>query len=237
MNCDHAIALDLVALPPGAFTMGTGPDDRFATDTERPPHAVSIAQRFALGRHPVSVAEFRVYAPAHAPDDASDLPVVNVCWHDAIAFCRWMAGRSGHAYRLPSEAEWEYACRAGTTTPFAPGEDLGPTHANFLHSEAGDRVGPGRRTPSGRHAANGFGLHDLHGNVCEWVQDRWHPDYVGAPADGSPWLGGGDAGRRVIRGGAWDYLPRLLRSGWRDRLPAEDRRDNVGFRVALSLEP
>lgn len=236
MICEPQLAPGLVEIPAGVFMMGETIDDKFATDTERPAHRVVFARPFALGRYPVTVGEYRAFVPAHAPGEDSDLPVVNVSWDDARAFCVWRRGQTGRPHRLPSEAEWEYACRAGTRTPFTSGNDLSLREANFLYSENGERIGVGTRTPVGCYAPNAFGLYDLHGNVCEWVEDAWHPDYAGAPADGSAWLDGGDPARRVIRGGAWDYLPRLLRSAWRDALPCAHRRDNTGFRLALTLD-
>ena len=227
----------LVRISPGVFIMGETTNDKFATDTERPAHRVVIDHIFALGRFPVTVGEFRAFKPDHAPDDDAGWPVVNVSWDDAQAFCAWLQAETGESFRLPSEAEWEYACRAGTRSPFATGDEITTAAANFLYAEDGGRVGAGRRLPVGQRAANPFGLHDLHGNVCEWVEDAWHADYGGAPADGSAWTAGGDPARRVVRGGAWDYLPRLLRSAWRDSLPRAQRRDNTGFRVAATLEP
>lgn len=236
MICEPQLAPGLVEIPAGSFIMGETIDDKFATDTERPAHRVVFARAFALGRHPVTVGEYRSFVPAHAPGEDADLPVVSVSWDDARAFCAWRCGQTGRPYRLPSEAEWEYACRAGTRTPFTSGGDLSLRDANFLYSENGERIGVGVRTPSGCYAPNAFGLYDFHGNVCEWVEDAWHPHYADAPTDGSAWLDGGDPARRVIRGGAWDYLPRLLRSAWRDALPCTQRRDNTGFRLALTLD-
>jgi formylglycine-generating enzyme required for sulfatase activity len=227
----------VVAVPAGAFVMGAAPDDKFATDTERPAHRVAIRREFALGRFPVTVGEYRSFRPDHEAAGTPDLPVTRVSWDDARAFCAWLRHETGAPVRLPSEAEWEYACRAGAATPFATGEDIAPEQANFLYAEDGRRIGPGAPTAPGRYPPNRFGLHDLHGNVCEWVEDAWHAGYAGAPEDGAAWLAGGDPDRRVIRGGAWDYLPRLLRCAWRDALPRDRRRDNVGFRVAWSLEP
>jgi len=226
----------LVTVPPGVFSMGAIAGDKFATDTERPVHRITIAHAFEIGRFPVTVGEFLPYDPARTTDGELGLPVVNVTWDEAEAFCAWLRAETGGRYRLPSEAEWEYTCRAGASTPFATGDHLALGDANFLYAEDGRRVGPGARTAMGRYPPNRFGLHDLHGNVCEWVADIWHPSYAGAPVDGSAWLTGGDAGRRVIRGGAWDYLPRLLRSAWRDSLPRRNHRDNVGFRLARTLE-
>ena len=154
--------------------------------------------------------------------------MAEVSWEDAVAYCSWLSRETRRACRLPTEAEWEYACRAGTRTPFPAGADLTPAHANFLYAENGERIGPGARTRVGTYPANAFGLHDLHGNVCEWVADAWRPGLADAPADLS---------RRVIRGGGWDYLPRLLRSAWRDGLPLTTPRDNLGLRVATSELP
>jgi formylglycine-generating enzyme required for sulfatase activity len=224
-----------VALPLGEFMMGETKHDKFSTDTERPAHRVEFMHRFVLGEFPVTIEQFRLVFPQHAPDEDPSLPVVNVSWDDAVAYCDALAVRTGTPFRLPSEAEWEFACRAGSRLTFSTGSDLKPEQANFLYSESGDKIGRGHRNARGEFPANAFGLYDLHGNVCEWVSDVWHPDYRAAPADGSPWLEGGDYDVRVVRGGAWDYLPRLLRSAWRDGLPRFVRRDNLGFRVAYSL--
>jgi formylglycine-generating enzyme required for sulfatase activity len=217
--------------------MGETDGDKFTTDTERPAHRVAFAYRFALGRFPVTVGEYRAFAPFHAPGEDPDWPVVNVSWDDAQAFCTWLRSVTGQPFRLPSEAEWEYACRAGTRASFVGRGDITPDEANFLYSEDGQHIGPGQRTVVGRYAPNPFGLYDLLGNVCEWVEDVWHCDYAGAPTNGSAWLAvrGGEL-CRTIRGGAWDYLPRLLRSAWRDSLPRTNHRDNTGFRVALTLK-
>lgn len=225
--------LPMVKVPPGAFIMGETAGDKFANDTERPRHRVAISHEFALGVFPVTAGQFREFRPGHSPEDADDLPAVYVSWQDAVDFCRWLAEATGRHYRLPSEAEWEYACRAGAATPFASGGDITTHSANFLYAESGQRIGVGSRTPGGVFPPNRFGFHDMHGNVCEWVADAWHANYDGAPGDGSTWSGQHDD-RRVIRGGAWDYLPRLLRSSWRDWRPMHHRADNIGFRVAMT---
>jgi formylglycine-generating enzyme required for sulfatase activity len=222
----------MLELPAGEFTMGENEGDKFANGTERPAHRVRISA-FALGKFPVTVGEFRKFRENHASDENVDWPVVRVSWHDAIAYCEWLSEKTGRNYRLPSEAEWEFACRAGSRAPFSVGPELSTRDANFLYDENGTRVGLGHRTPVGAFPPNQFGLHDMHGNVCEWAADSWHAQYLGAPADGSAWQTGADS-RRVIRGGAWDYLPRLLRSSWRDWRLAEQHADNIGFRVATS---
>ena len=221
----------MIVLPAGEFIMGESADDKFANNTERPVHRVRFSPGFALGRRPVTVGEYRAFHPEHTPRDHPDWPIIGVSWFDAQAYCAWLSRRSEIRYRLPTEAEWEYACRAGTTTAFSCGDTLTSDDANFFYAESGQRVGPGQRTPVERYGANAFGVFDLHGNVCEWVEDTWHADYLAAPPDGSAWVDSGET-RRVIRGGAWDYLPRLLRSSWRDSLAADQRRDNVGFRLA-----
>ncbi len=222
----------MVKLPGNEFVMGENVGDKFSNDTERPAHRVGFASDFAVSRDPVTVGQFRAFQPGHRSGDEGELPVVWVNWREALAYCEWLSGRAGREYRLPSEAEWEYACRAGSRTPFASGEELSPAQANYYYDEQGQRVGLGRRTSVGSYPANAFGLHDLHGNVCEWVADAWHPDYLEAPTDGRAWMSSGDGPHRVIRGGAWDYLPRLLRCAWRDWRPMDFRADNIGFRVA-----
>lgn len=227
------IVPQLVALPAGEFIMGENADDKFANDTERPSHRVAIPGPFALGIYPLRVGEFRRFRPDHSAHEPAAWPVVSVSWQEATDYCQWLTVQSGRRFRLPSEAEWEYACRAGTSTPFAPGDDITTADANFLYDETGRRIGPENRTPVGSYPPNAFGLHDLHGNVCEWVADSWHPNYLAAPRDGQAWIQTNDE-RRVIRGGAWDYLPRLLRSSWRDWRVKSYRADNLGFRVATS---
>lgn len=210
--------MTLVAVPAGEFWMGENAQDKFANDTERPRRRVAVAA-FQLGAFPVTVAEFRAFRPGHSDPGCPDWPVTLVSWEDAAAYCAWCGGR------LPTEAEWEYAARAGTTTAYPHGDTLQPSDANYFYSEQGLKVGPGHRTELGAYPPNAFGFYDLLGNVAEWCADPWRPRYD-APADPA---------RRVLRGGAWDYLPRLLRVSWRDSLPSTARRDNVGFRVAMNV--
>jgi formylglycine-generating enzyme required for sulfatase activity len=223
----------MVDLPLGVFTMGESGGDKFATDLERPRHRVEIGYPVAFGRGPVTVAEYAAYSGGSFTMAEHTLPIAGVNWNDARAYCEWLSLRTGRAYRLPTEAEWEYACSAGGGSAFPNGDTLTPADANFWYDENGQKVGPGRRTPVGSYPVNPFGLHDMIGNVCEWVADAWHPHFRGAPEEGEGWAGEGLL--RVIRGGAWDYLPRLLRSRWRDFLEENTRRDNVGFRVACTV--
>jgi formylglycine-generating enzyme required for sulfatase activity len=211
--------------------MGENLADKYANDTERPRHQVTLPTPFAMGRFPVTVAEYRKFRPGHAEGEPGNWPVVHVSWPEAVDYCQWLSARSGRHIRLPSETEWEFACRAGSQAPFSTGEEITLGSANFLYDETGKRIGLATRTPVESYPPNPFGLRDLHGNVCEWVADSWHENYHGAPADGRAWTEP-DETRQVIRGGAWDYLPRLLRSSWRDWRQADYLADNLGFRVA-----
>lgn len=221
---------DLTIIPAGEFLMGEIDEDKFANDTERPRHAVSISA-FLMARAPVTIGEYRAFRPEHEPGMPEEWPATMVSWEDASAYCNWLGG----GVRLPSEAEWEYAARAGTRTHYSWGDLITPSDANYYYAEDGSKVGCGHRTPSGLFSANAFGLYDMIGNVCEWTMDIWHSTYQGAPETRISWTEGGASSLRVLRGGAWDYLPRLLRVSWRDYLPASTRRDNVGFRIARDL--
>jgi len=214
-----------VELGPGRFRMGGVAEDRFTTAAERPRREVAVG-RFGLGVFPVTEHgwEFR---------PAGGLPKVGVSWWDAVAWLGEAGRRCGLPLRLPSEAEWEYAARAGTDGGFPGNAEPTPQQANFLHNEARERVGPGRRTPAGCYPANAFGLEDMLGNVAEWVADAWTPDLRRVPADGSAHSGGDR--RRVVRSGGWDALPRLLRLSARHPLDAGRRQDNLGFRLAFDL--
>jgi formylglycine-generating enzyme required for sulfatase activity len=178
-------------------------------------------------------------------------PVEQVSWHDAREFCNRLSQRTGRTYTLPSEAQWEYACRAGTTTPFHVGATITPDLANYNGNTtyAGGPKGAYRQqtTPVGMFLANAWGLHDMHGNVLEWCLDHWHDSYEGAPTDGSAWLnptkpikkattkGGSDISSenamRLLRGGSWSISPRNCRSAARDRGQPGSAISNVGFRV------
>jgi formylglycine-generating enzyme required for sulfatase activity len=212
----------LLEIPGGTFFMGENDDDKFANDTERPRHSVTVPS-FRLGRSPVTIGEFRQFRPGHESGLPSEWPAAMVSWVDAVAYCQWL----GPDFRLPTEAEWEYAARAGAQTPYYCGETIDLRQANYLYTEQGAKVGHGCRTPSGSYPANPFGLFDMLGNVCEWTEDFWRPDYQTEPSYNEI--------RHVLRGGAWDYLPRLLRCSWRDALAGDKCRDNVGFRVAANI--
>ena len=253
---------ELVVLRAGRFQMGSPEHERRIAMAagaqknwlarETPQHWVGIARPFALGRYPVTVGEWRrfVEATGWQPDGEVDWaapgfpqtdahPVVGVSWCDAQRYLAWLSASTGQRYRLPSEAEWEYACRAGTKTAFSFGDgihtDLANYDGNFTYN--GGARGEYRRgtTPVTQFPPNPWGLHDMHGNVWEWVQDVMHDSYEGAPLDGSAWEEGGERARRILRGGSWLYNPRYLRSALRNGFSAVMSNDIVGFRVAREL--
>ncbi len=238
----------MVELPGGTFRMGSPESEKGRSRDEGPRHRVAV-QSFAIGQTEVTFAQYDAFARAtgrRLPRDQGarrgSRPVVDVTWLDASAYATWLSEQTGLRYRLPSEAEWEYAARAGTETPFWTGACLDPDQANYDSSgKYADcpTSARGRRppVPAGSLPANPWGLHEVVGNVAEWVQDCWHNGYVGAPADGGPWLetGGGDCSARVIRGGGWSYVPWALRSAYRSFGHAATPVDVVGFRVARSM--
>ncbi len=214
-------------IPAGEFRMGGSDEDKFVTAVELPARMVRV-KGFWMGVHPVTIGQWNLQTGASLPGHP-DLPVTRVSHAEALAFAVALDAR------LPSEAEWEHACRGASSSIFPQGSNLEPDDANYLYDESGETVGRGAPSPVGAHPANAFGLHDMIGNVCEWTADLWHPTYRNAPCDGSAWLESGQADRRVIRGGGWDHLPRLLRVSWRDWAPASARWDNLGFRLARDI--
>lgn len=219
--------IDFVEIPGGGFEMGGIDADKFVTANELPRHFVTVPG-FSLSRHPISRQTWcRVMGGP--PCEDGELPVTAIDFAQATEFASRLDAR------LPCEAEWEYACRAGSQSVFAHASVLELDSANFLYDETGEVVGSGYPTAVGSFPPNAFGLCDMLGNVCEWTADLWHPTYQNAPCGGSPWLVGGKPGCRVIRGGAWDHLPRMLRCSWRDWAPEQARWDNLGFRVARDL--
>jgi formylglycine-generating enzyme required for sulfatase activity len=213
---------EMIVLPGGTYEMGESAQDKFANSSERPRHRETIVS-FLMSRTPVTEAQWAAFAGEEGV--FSELPVVSVSWNEASAYTEWLAKTTGKPFRLPTEAEWEYGCRAGSREVFHTGGVLSTADANYLYNEQGDKVGVGRRLPVGSFLPNFFGLCDMHGNVSEWVGDAWRPDYASAP----------DPTRRTIRGGAWDHLPRLLRSAWRDWLLPDAKLDDLGFRVACAM--
>ena len=237
----NSIGMVLRLVPPGDFLMGSEPSEPGHWPSEGPRHWVRITQPFYMGVYEVTQAQFQQvmgFNPSHFAD-SGELPVEQVSWNDAVAFCRRLsempAERStGWIYRLPTEAEWEYACRAGTGTPFHFGSELNGTQANCNgeYPYGTDQRGPslGRPTPVGSYAPNAFGLFDMHGNVWEWVADWYDDRYYGrSPVDDPP---GPQSGTyRVRRGGGWLSLAVRCRSANRDRDEPDVRHYDVGFRV------
>ena len=182
---------------------------------------------------------------SHRPSDAfwgrNERPVINVNWHDAKAYVRWLSGKTGHQYRLLSESEWEYVARAGTTGAFHFGRTISTDQANYdgryVYGSGREGVYRIKTVSVGSFPSNGYGLHDVHGNVWEWVEDCWHSDYRGAPTDGSAWISGGNCDYRVLRGGSWNFYPSILRAANRNWNEAGSRNEISGFRVARTLTP
>jgi formylglycine-generating enzyme required for sulfatase activity/nucleoside phosphorylase len=224
----------LVIVPAGSFWMGSGDDDPDADLEEKPPRQVTI-KRFAIGRYPVTFAEFDSFCSDTNRERLNDegwgrgqRPVINVSWNHAQAFATWLRNVTGKDYRLPTESEWEYACRAGTQTRFYCGNILTPRHANFNWTI-------GCTTAVGSYPANPWGLYDMLGNVWEHVQDPYHKTYDGAPADGTAWLSGGNLERRVVRGGSYSYTAKDNRSAVRCDHDVAIPDIQHGFRVARTL--
>ena len=221
-----------------------GSRDGEGYNDERPRHRVRIGEAFAVGKYEVMFAEWDACVAAggcrgYRPDDEGwgrgRRPVVNVSWEDAKAYVEWLSRKTGKRYRLLSEGEWEYVARAGMETAYWWGEEIGSGRANCSGCGSG---WDGRQTaPAGSFEANGFGLHDVHGNVREWVEDCWHGNYGGAPTDGSAWTSGGNCGRRVLRGGSWSGKPGSLRSAVRVWNSAGLRINYNGFRIARTFTP
>jgi formylglycine-generating enzyme required for sulfatase activity len=225
---DCAECPEMVVVPAGRFLMGSPPGEVGRFQDEGPQRWVDVP-RFALGKFEVTQGEWLAVMginPSRFSSCGMNCPVENVSWDEAKEFVRRLSFRTRQNYRLPSEAEWEYAARAGTTTAYFWGDLFDGGRAN----------NNGRVTePAGCCPANAFGLHDMHGNVREWVQDVWHDNYIGAPTDGSSWMTGGDLSRQVVRGGSWVDTPRYLRSAFRLRVTPGDRVSVTGFRVARTF--
>jgi formylglycine-generating enzyme required for sulfatase activity len=254
----------LVLLPSGVFLMGSNDVERETARLagahpawlarETPQHWVEIDYAFAIGKYPITVGEWRQFAKATGWQDEAEAnwqqpgfeqddqhPVVCISWHDVQAYCVWLSQITGRQYRLPSEAEWEFACRAGTQSAFHFGDQINISLANYDANFTwnGGPKGEARRgtSKSGSFPANRWGLHDMHGNVWEWVQDVVHDNYQGAPQDGSVWQHGGDPERHMLRGGSWLYSPRYLRAASRNGYSASGRNDIVGARIVRVLDP
>ncbi|WP_321490210.1 SUMF1/EgtB/PvdO family nonheme iron enzyme [uncultured Hyphomonas sp.] len=219
---------------PATFDMGSSDQDSHALESEKPKRrAVTMTRPFAMGCFTVTVAEYSAFIKATGrkrlrTDEGDLLPAVEVTWFDACAYCRWLEEITGNAWRLPTEAEWEYACRAGTETAFSWGDwEQEKAHSNQTEATAARNVGS--------YAPNSWGLWDMHGNVWEWCLDPWHDTYKEAPLDQSNWLFGGDFSRRVVRGGAWISTWHILRSAHRASIDPTYTGAGTGFRITRTL--
>ncbi len=226
---------DMVVLPAGHFDMGAPQDQGDKSGREYPRHPVTIRSAFAVGRVPVTFAQYSACAahgdcdPEISGNTGDDRPAVNVTWYDAERYAAWLARITGKPYRLLSETEYEYAERGGTRTPFPWGDRPDTSKANCCGSKG--------TTPVFAFPANGFGLRDMVGNVYEWVADCFHGNYEpNPPPDESVWQVTGACQRRVIRGASWLSQAPLLRSSWRDSSEPNKRKEDIGFRVARSLD-
>ncbi len=244
------VQLEMVAIPEGSFNMGSPEDEEERSPREEPVHRVNVPS-FFMGKYPVTQAQWRVVAsfpqvnreltpnPSHFKGD--NRPVESVRWYDAVEFCQRLSQHTHRTYRLPTEAEWEYAARAGTTTPFHFGETITAELANYRATQT---YGDGAKGEYSKETtpvdyfgiANAFGLCDMHGNVWEWCLDHWHENYEGAPDDGSAWLTDDESANRLLRGGSWGDYPRYCRSASRDyNYPGNVNFFIVGFRVVCEL--
>jgi formylglycine-generating enzyme required for sulfatase activity len=253
---EGVLPLRMMQIPAGTFLMGSPEDELERQEREGPQNEVTLS-RFFMGKYPITQAQWRAVAalpqverelkadPSHFKGDLH--PVESVSWYDAVEFCDRLTILTDRQYRLPTEAEWEYACRAGTTTPFHFGKTITTELANYrgTDNESMKWSGSYGDGPKGEHreettpvnqfeGANAFGLCDMHGNVWEWCQDYWHDSYEGVPTDGSAWIEGGNSERRILRGGSWIYFPRYCRSACRDFNGPGGGDFNIGFRVVCS---
>jgi len=250
------IAIEMMQIPAGTFFMGSPEGELERVGWEGPQHEVNVST-FFMGKYPITQAQWKAVAalpqinrelePDPSEFKGDKLPIEQVSWYDAVEFCDRLSSHTGRGYRLPTEAEWEYACRAGTTTPFHFGETITTDLANYNGTDDpdGKRSGSYGQGPKGEYRkettpidhfaiANAFGLCDTHGNVWEWCQDHWHDNYEGAPTDGSGWLSDREDFDRVRRGGCWVAVPKNCRSAYRSHQPPSDRIHCVGFRVVCS---
>lgn len=253
----NGVTLNMVQIPAGSFLMGSPKDELERLDNEGPQHSVTLA-KFFLGMYAITQAQWATVAilpqvnqeldPDPSNFKGSDRPVENISWWNAIEFCDRLSQNTGRQYRLPSEAEWEYACRAGTTTPFHFGETITTDLANYDGTDSANRKWSGSygRGPKGIYrqetmpvgsfeVANAFGLYDMHGNVWEWCADHWHENYEGAPEDGSAWISRNRNADRLLRGGSWGYAPHNCRSAVRLNNAPDYHDADHGFRVACSI--
>jgi formylglycine-generating enzyme required for sulfatase activity len=227
IDLGSGVSLDLVYIPGGTFLMGS--DQK---STEQPVHQVTV-RSFWMGKTPVTQEQWvEVMGDNPSYFKGSAKPVEQVNWHQAKEFCERVSKNTGHQVRLPTEAEWEYAARGGTTDEYSFGDD----RRKLVEYAWFDVNSEGQTHPVGQKKPNPFGLYDMHGNVWEWVEDHWYDDYKGAPTDGSAWLTGGNSALRVLRGGSWYFIDLILRSANRDSDFPAYRLNDFGFRVVVGAQ-
>ena len=256
-DLDNGIELEMVLIPGGSFMMGAPEIEAGSSDRERPQHQVTVST-FFMSKYPVTQAQWKAVAallrvnrdiePEPSFFQGGNRPVEQVSWYDAVEFCdRLSTKHPKRQYRLPSEAEWEYACRAGTTTPFHFGETITTDLANYRGTDYEEYKWSGsygrgpkgiyreETTEVGSFPGNTFGLYDMHGNVWEWCADHWHDNYEGTPTAGSAWHYDNDNHPRLVRGGSWYGNPEYCRSANRIRYSPDDDYNFIGFRVVCGL--
>ncbi|WP_340641199.1 formylglycine-generating enzyme family protein [Nostoc cycadae] len=231
----NGVTLEMVQIPGGTFMMGSPPTEKDRGSDESPQRQVKVSG-FFMGKYEVTQAQYQAIMeknPSHFKGE--NQPVEQVSWDDAVEFCKKLSEKTGRKYKLPSEAEWEYACRAGTETPFYFGETITPELVNYNgdypYGAAPKGKGLGETTNVGIFPANPFGLCDMCGNVYEWCQDVYNKNYQGAPEDRSAWLNSKDNNIKLLRGGSWITDARNLRSASCRDFARENRFNYVGFRV------
>jgi formylglycine-generating enzyme required for sulfatase activity len=221
-------SFEMIEIPSGSFLMGS---DEYRD--ELPVHPVAVGS-FEMGKYPVTQKQWQVVMgdnPSYFKGAGEDCPVEQVSWDDAQEFIKALNALTGQEYRLPTEAEWEYACRAGSTGKWCFGDDESELGQYAWHRKNSDN----KTHPVGKKKPNAFGLHDLHGNVWEWCQDGWHNSYKGAPVDAREWVGDSDDKYRVLRGGSWINVPQNLRAAYRFFSDPAVRDESYGFRLARTI--
>jgi formylglycine-generating enzyme required for sulfatase activity len=233
----------MIVLPAGSFIMGSPVTERGHQPSEEPQHQVSIAKSFAVSKFQLTFDEWDTCAHyGDCPEDISDSgwgrgqqPVINVTWSDAKRYVSWLSKMTGKPYRLLTEAEYEYAARAGATRTYPWGDDIGQNNSNCR--DCGSQWDNTRTAPVGSFSANEFGLFDMVGNVWVWVEDCVNDSYDGAPAGGSAWIEGGNCKSRIVRGGSWNNTPVNLRCATRVGISTGFRDNLLGFRIARTIVP
>ena len=241
LDCGGGVSMDLVLIPAGVFTMGSPNSEGYRSRDEGPQHRVRITRPFYMGKYEVTQSQYERIMDANLSKfRGTNNPVDTVSWNDATEFCRKLSQRTGRKVRLPTEAEWEYACRAGTTTPFHFGKSLSSSQANFNgrfpYGGAAKGVSRNKTTSVGSFPANAWGLHDMHGNLWEWCSDWLYQGYYAKSPQNDP-TGPANGSYRVLRGGSWRSNAESCRSAYRERPGLQIRHYFIGFRVAVSLSP